>query len=406
MKNMIYSVRIIRRIDQCVLSIYLEEFFKLCGIYVCDYIADEGDPSDIQKVSVNLILTDGLPNNCRGKADFEHRFAWQQEDATSVKELARAVLNELFCDLDSRMGQGDILSNTFKILVEAFMNTDYARVNYAARCFRNQMGEKLTETAQAYYNCYQELRKQEKEKKDGESLSPYLQAAKLICAGKVNSICRMRRNMPLFDQGILFEEAEKLAASDGDYSMGNVLAGMLALGRNDLWREGIRHLNEAIDKEGKNAYACFVSYSLGQYYEKQKDDSDAAWKNYERILCASPGYYRAEFKKGCRLLKENDYHGAYDSFDTIIKCMENRREKGWIRPLELEYDYKCHLLNVGIKRIFLADQDGADRLVRNMENLKGTAFMESDFMKEFFCDHLAEYRNYHEIKLSGYGSLL
>ncbi len=407
MLDMIYSVQIIRRTDQCVLSVYLEEFFKLYGIYVYDYVVDEDCRFSISKVSVNIFLTDVSSEYFKRTADYEYRAVEPEGMDTDIVSCVRKILNELFSVLEKHMEQGNILHDYFRGMIDVFMESSYARIDYSRRYFQNQMGEKLLlDTAEAYYGCYQELRKLEQKNITEWNLFPYILAAKLNCAGKINNICMLRKNTPFFDQRVLYGEARKLADADADYSMGNVMAGMLASGVNELWREGIECLNRAVNKEGYNSYMSYVYYFLGQYYEKQKNDPDKAWENYEKILQFSPEYYRAVFKKGCRYLRKNDYRNAYNSFDSIIKMLEPRKHKGWIRPLELEYDYKCHLLNARIKKTFLGDHYGAAQIMYAAEEFTDKVFMNSNFMKLFFDGYLEEYMEFHRIKLLGYGGLL
>lgn len=406
MLDKIYSVQIIRRTDQCILSVYLEEFFKLYGIYVYDYIVDENYRFSISKVSVNIFLTDVFSDYFKRSSDYEYRVMEPEDESTDVICYVKKVLDGMFSELERQMEQGNVLHEYFRCLIDVFIESSYARIDYSRRCFQNQMGEKLLDCAEVYYELYQKLRRLEKENTSGGDLFPYIQAAKLNCAGKINNICRLRKNTLFFNQKVLFEEAKKLADADEDYSMGNVMAGMIATAENELWREGIKCLNRAVNKEGYSSYMSYVYYYLGQYYEKQKNDSDRAWMNYERILRFSPEYYRAVFKKGCRYLQKNDHRNAYDSFDSIIKMMEPRKKKGWIRPLELEYDYKCHLLNARIKKVFLGERDDAAQLMHDAEEFMDKAFRDSCFMKSFFNGCLEEYMEFHRSKLLGYGGLL
>ena len=60
MMKKLYSVRIIRRVDQAVSAVYIKEFFKFCGVYVDEFVLGYDEiASDNDYVDFNIILEDG-----------------------------------------------------------------------------------------------------------------------------------------------------------------------------------------------------------------------------------------------------------------------------------------------------------------------------------------------------------
>lgn len=401
MKNMIYTLRIIRSMEQCVLAVYLQQFFKLCGIYVWEYVVDDNESIyDTETADVNLLLTAWKMQRKMPNAWFDYSADKLTEDSIGQKDgqnitlLAENILEEMFQQVSRKQYKN--LYHVFDKLVLIFTKHDYARVDYVKHCFCHQLNEKSIFFAQNYYNCYAELRKQVAE---DDGAFPYLRFAMLNCARKINDICRCNGNSLFFRQDVLIKEAAKLGRQYPDFTMGDVLAGTLALGQGDLWRDGVYYLNSVTKKEKGHSYIHFVHYCLGHYYEVEQRSFESAWPHYARILELAPNSYRAMFKEGCRYLRVRDFRSAYVVFETVLSVLEAKRARGWIQPLELEYDYKCHYLNARIKRVYLNDSDGAKVLSEKAKLLSENAFGESCFMTEFFGSHLEECGKYHKKKL-------
>lgn len=66
MRNL-YSVRIIRKESQAVQAVYIEEFWKFCGVYTSEYITKYSDTMlDEDIVDCNIILDED--GECAGRS--------------------------------------------------------------------------------------------------------------------------------------------------------------------------------------------------------------------------------------------------------------------------------------------------------------------------------------------------
>ena len=75
MRNL-YSVRIIRKESQAVQAVYIEEFWKFCGVYTSEYITKYSDTMlDEDIVDCNIILDEDAACLSKLKARFSVMFS-------------------------------------------------------------------------------------------------------------------------------------------------------------------------------------------------------------------------------------------------------------------------------------------------------------------------------------------
>lgn len=405
MRYNLYSVRIIRRMDQGAYSIYWQEFFKFSGVYVLDYIVDEvADNSDFSKTDVNLVLTDMGTGRARPKAGMEYLLDCSEEEpGKSYASIFRKDLTRFMNQVDSWLSRHGSLLHIFEQLADIFIEKDYIHFNYYRHSFLKQMTkEEMLETADKYCDCYNALGQCVLNEQREMQPSPYLKFALLNCARKMNDIYTERGNAPMFKQEAMMRAAKEITGLDPDFSMGWVLAGIIALSRNYLWREGTQYLKRAIDVENSQKYVGFVCYCLGHYFEVDRNDLERAGEMYHLLEEIAPDNYRGLFKKGCWELRAGDYAAACRSFEDVLSRMEWKRRSGWIRPQEIEYGYKCTLLIAWIKRVHMGAREDALSLRERAEFFSGIALENSQFAKSFFGNELGRYCEHMEEKIKGY----
>ena len=390
MRNL-YSVRIIRKESQAVQAVYIEEFWKFCGVYTSEFITEYADTiQDTDLVDCNIILDEDAVYLDKLKAKHSVTFSdlKRYSDLSSREKrrrFGRKIEKELLSKVAEIFEWNKEWIRDFTKICKAFVELDFAYNNYLTHLFLNQFSKDmkliqldiLDECMGMIY-------------KAGTTLKgiPHRKYAYLNCARKINRICFSEKQRRVFDDELVMKVVHQLSVEDEAFSMGNVLAGLVGLSRRKFWNQGQLYMREALDKEGDNKYSAFVYYALAHFFEVEEKDEQEAWKLYHHMGEIAPQSYRMLFKRATELFQ-------------IYKLMKEKEAKGWIQPLELEYYYKCaKILNriptdisegIGIKHIEEKD----------IEEIKSDKFINSNFMRNFIFDNnlKAIYIKYFQAKM-------
>ena len=337
-----YSARIIRQAGQAAPALYLKEFFMFSGIYVREYVVgDKQQETDTEEVDLNVVFSESVNEKERPNAFCEYTMDMSSINLTTKKGKAclKKNLNNMVEHLSSYFGEE--FKNPLKKLVSIFTEHDYAHFDYERHFFFKQMtSEEKLEICQKYYDCYSELDQYDQKSSLQGKRNIYVKFAMLNCARKVNDTCSERGEIPLFETRLLMREAADILKLDKGFSMAHVLAGMLGLSDDTLWSEGEHYLTKAIEAEGEKKHSTFIYYCLGHFIEIQRKNFDEAWPYYSKILQISPKNCRALFKKGCMLLREEDWEKTCGQFSEVRDMMKEK-ETSELLPLNIEYWYKC-----------------------------------------------------------------
>jgi len=176
----------------------------------------------------------------------------------------------------------------------------------------------------------------------------------------------------------------------------------LLLIENIVGREkGIEYLEKVVLQEDNKKAIAFVRYFLGRYYEINQKNDNKASEYYSDINKADLNNYRAKFKIGCKEFREKVNKDGQSTFTSIISNMEKKLNSGWIKPLELEYYYKCCLLCEKIEKNMTKGDEM--KWKNKIEQIKNELFPNSEFVKQFWSkSEVSKYTEYFRMKLEGY----
>lgn len=389
MRNL-YSVRIIRKESQAVQAVYIEEFWKFCGVYTSEFITEyAGTVQDTDSVDCNIILDEDAVYLDKLKAKHSVTFSnlERYSDLSSRdkrKRFGRKIERELLSKIAEIFRWNKECIQDFKKICKVFVESDFAYSNYLTHLFLDQFSEDMKLMQIDIFSDCMDMIYTEGAKLKG---SPYRKFAYLNCMRKINRICLSEGTRRFFDDELIMKVAHQLSVEDEAFSMGNVLAGLVGLSRRKFWNQGQLYMREALDKEGDNKYSAFVYYALAHFLEVEEKDEQKAWKLYHHMGEIAPQSYRMLFKRATELFHQKKSPDWCNEFFQIYKLMKGKEAKGWIQPLELEYYYKCaKILNripadisegIGIKHIEEKD----------IEEIKSDKFINSNFMKNFIFDN-------------------
>lgn len=403
----LYSVRVIRKENQAVQGVYIEEFWKFCGVYTSEFITEyAGTIQDTDLVDCNIILDTDTVDLDKLKAKYSVTLSnLPQSPNLSSREKRKRfgwkIERELLSNRAEHFQWNKEWEENFKDLYKTFVETDFAYNNYLTHLFLDQFSDDMKRIQiEILIQCMDKIYKVG-EKIDGTS---YRKFAYLNCARKVNRIYFSREERRAFDDRLIMEVAHQLSVEDEAFSMGNVLAGLVGLSRRMFWNQGQLYMREVLDKEGDNKYSAFVYYALAHFLEVEEQEEQEAWKLYHHMGEIAPQSYRMLFKSATELFRQGRIPEWCNEFFQMYKLMKEKAAGGWIQPLELEYYYKCaKILNripadiserIGIKHIEEKD----------IEKIKISKFKSSKFMKNFIFDNGLKtiYEKYFQTKMEGH----
>lgn len=402
----LYSVRVIRKENQAVQGVYIEEFWKFCGVYTSEFITEyAGTIQDTDLVDCNIILDEDAVYLNRLKAKHSVTFSnlKKHSDLSSRdkrKRLGRKIERELLLKIAELFEWNKECIQDFKKICRAFVELDFAYNNYLAHLFLNQFSKDMKLMQIEIFSDCMDMIYTEGAKLKG---SPYRKFAYLNCMRKINRICLSEGTRRFFDDELIMKVTHQLSVEDEAFSMGNVLAGLVGLSRRKFWNQGQLYMQEVLDKEGDNKYSAFVYYALAHFIEVEEQDEQEAWKLYHHMGKIAPQNYRMLFKRATELFHKKNPDWCNEFFQ-VYKLMKEKEAGGWIQPLELEYYYKCaKILNriptdisegIGIKHIEEKD----------IEEIRKAKFRNSNFMENFIFDNdlKAIYEKYFRTKMKGH----
>lgn len=402
-----YSVRIIRSMEQVTPAVYLKEFFQFCGLYVREYIIDDQEQTDdLQRVDLNLYLIPKEKKNGYPDASLDYILKLPGNRLATKKEMGpfHTALKRAIREIDGYLERQGRLKSVFYKLIAAFEKADYAHLNYCRHCFLNQMDrDEQLKMAQKYYDCYAQLRESDPLSENCGKEYVYLKYARFNCARKVNDISKARGDLPYFKPEAIMRAAARIAELDEGFSMAYVLAGMIGLSYDTLWSDGELYMEKALQMERGSQHSVFILYALGHFREFNRSGFDEAWEQYGQILNIVSNSYRAVFKYGCRMLREQNGAEAYKLFSRVRMMIDQKKQRGVIQPFEIEYDYKCSCIILKSNTVSRYSNESSGQLHREIFNLMKTELERSRFSQEFWTNgELKNCKAYLEEKLKSH----
>lgn len=148
MRNL-YSVRIIRKESQAVQAVYIEEFWKFCGVYTSEYITKYSDTMlDEDIVDCNIILDEDAACLSKLKARFSVMFSDLQRYSDlsgrdKRKRLGWKIERELLSKIAELFEWDKEYIQDFKKICKAFVGSDFAYNNYLTHLFLDQFSDDM-----------------------------------------------------------------------------------------------------------------------------------------------------------------------------------------------------------------------------------------------------------------------
>ena len=376
----LHSVRIVRKEDQVAQATYIKEFCIFAGIYASEFVIGLDDTrKDRDWVDCNIILKEDLialaqlPNKCSIKIpDLDKFFDLSSKENRIVfgKHLAKHLLEIPIISKWKESNKKDL-----QLLLEVFINNDFAWWDYFAHTFINQFDKKtMSDWITVLENCVESIYPNNSIVKG----LAHRRFAFLNCVRKrerINTILKIKRK---YNTELLIGAARALDV-DG-FSQGTLLAGLIGIARRKYCIYGVNCLKEVLEREGQNYYSAFVYWTLAHYLETEEGDDDDCWEFYKKMLEIAPLNYKAQFKAVTKLFEKQNYQMFFKELSKLYHKLCIVIKTGNSTPEELELFCR----SAGI--ILRIPDNPLYTIKENIKAVREKAIEEGSFNKNFLFD--------------------
>lgn len=420
MKNF-KSIKIIHNIKNRIEFLFFAEFFRLCGIFVGEYIyyapgyaekiksqeqenkesvkeieyaREPKDECDVE-LYVGLDISESMEafsNNTvflKRSWDFflmnkysEH-FSGLRDDVQ--EKILRLVLKELGVVLKGKGISLDL--ETFNTIGHIYVK--YHLMKYLAdmQYFRVYC-DRHTKALAVFSNVETELRQI---CSNTQKNNRYYDYARIYCASKANSAGIYNRIGIPYAVDELVNECRKLINSEDDFSNASVLLGLIYENLPEYSHEAIKAFDQALETVEPYRYAYHIYYWLGKRYEAYDSRLKYAEKMYLRAN-EHKERFRNFYKLGMINFKLHRYEASVDYFAKTLQQLTLKKQEQYLDPLEVNYYYKSSSM---ISYIYCFRREEPEKAIKYgirakelIENLD-----KNQYFEDFYKGEAAIYRS-------------
>ena len=420
MKNF-KTIKIIHNIENRIEFLFFAEFFRLCGIFVGEYIyyapgyaeniesretEDEDSVREIEyaresqdecdaELYVGLdisepmgIFSDGTVfltrswNLALGN-EYSKHFSELEDDIQ--EEILRLILKELTSALEEKGIPLDL--ETFNTIGHIYVKHHLMKYLADMQYFRVYC-DRHTKALGVFSNVESELREI---CNNTQKNNRYYNYARIYCASKANSAGIYNRIGIPYAVEELVNDCRKLINLETDFSNASVLLGLIYENLPAYSHEAIKAFEQALETVEPYRYAYHIYYWLGKRYEAYDSRLKYAEKMYLRANDHKERF-RNFYKLGMINFKLNQYEESVEYFVKTLQQLTLKKQEQYLDPLEVNYYYKSSSM---ISYIYCFRREEPEKAIKYgirakelIENLD-----RNRYFKDFYKDEAAIYRS-------------
>ena len=342
------AIKIVYDINARIEFLFLAEFFRLCGVYVGEFVFDEGcgdlsnneNPED--DFDIELFVK---RDNSKFGAKCIIKSDWDRESEIPLHILPKDknIENEMKKQKDGLNAILDVMEiaendlRVFKAIAEVYVENGLmwhcANLQYYRICADiHEESIKIFDKA-----------KEELAENGLVQDNRHIWYARLYCASKANSACYYSNYSFLYDIDDLARECHQLIEKSADFSNAWVLLGLIYEHTRGNGNAAVVAFQKALNTEKTKSYASHIYYFMGKRYEAYDREQDIARECYF-IAYKRKKRYRNIYKLAIMENKEDHFDEALKWLEEIIVCLKPKKDRGYLDPLEVEYYYKSNSL--------------------------------------------------------------
>lgn len=347
----IRTIRIIHDITYRIEFLFFAEFFRMCGVYVGEYIYDKNHQNREIDIETAKIDEEFDVNFYVGEEkNGEIPLGVLPENTVYFREICTDFSVHIFeCENDLKK---EIL---FKVIEGIDFLSDEAKVFKNIGKIYIDNGLMLHLANQQYYKTTEKIH--------NKSIKPFEEAygslwnicnisnvrylyAKLYCACKANLACKNVYHIVRYEISDLVKECQEILERDSEFYNIWVLIGLIYEAAPECGRQAITSFSNALNKTKLSAYSfrAQVYYYMGKRYEPYKANREHMKECFKKSFENKPRY-RNLYKLALIDYQEEKYDSALEKFQFIERHLEIKKNAEYLDPLEVEYCYKISSLS-------------------------------------------------------------
>lgn len=407
------SIKIVHNIKNRIEFLFMAEFFRLCGIYVGEYIyynqdqikkmqciedkqpcvkeieyaCDLEDECDVE-LYVGLDLDESsdifhedviyLKNSWNKEATGDSYEHFTQMDEQQQEDVLMRVLDEVQKVLDAKR----IFFDRVALGEIGHLYVKYHLVKYLAdiQYFRIYC-KKHAKSLEVFSAVEQEL----EEMCAASEFNIYYSYAKIYCATKANSASVYNRTTVRYDVEKLADACKEMIEKVPDFSNFWVLLGLVYEHLPEYSHEAISAFEISSKMEDLYRYAYHIYYWMAKRYEVYESRLEYAKKIYLKAN-EHKERFRNFYKLAMISFKTKIYDEAIAYFNKILEQLEFKQSENYLDPLEIDYYYKANSMISYIYCFCTIDPiqaiEYADRALEIVEDVQNNKYFDDFYMEE------------------------
>ena len=418
MKNF-KSIKIIHNIENRIEFLFFAEFFRLCGIFVGEYIyyapgyvenierRDTEDEDSIREIEYAREPQDECDAELYVGLDISDFMGFFSNNTVFLKKSWDLVLGNVYSEHFSGLGDGiqeKILCLVLKELacvleekgilldLKTFNTIGQIYVKYHLMKYLADMQyfrvycDKHTKALRVFSNVESQLREK---CNNTQKNNRYYNYARIYCASKANSAGIYNRLGIPYAVDELANECKKLINLETDFSNASVLLGLIYENLPAYSHEAIKAFKQALETVEPYRYAYHIYYWLGKRYEAYDSRLKYAEKMYLRANDHKERF-RNFYKLGMINFKLNQYEESVEYFKKTLQQLTLKKQEQYLDPLEINYYYKSSSM---ISYIYCFCREEPEKAIKYgilakslIENMD-----ENRYFEDFYKDEAAIY---------------
>lgn len=341
-------IRILHHLFQDIEYIYLCEFFKLCGVYVQEYIIEEeiailkfrdyscsiyvmGEDEEESEIPDDYVPFPAFPGG-------------MLPDKRTRESYVNRTIRQIL-----QLGEGD---NLLIKLYRIYDRYNLMYCNYDLRYFYKSIKGDLTGFLTKYTKAVEEVLELPMNRNSSFALF-----FRVNCARKANEIRNFLGMVRVYSSKEMIFDLLEYAKEHPECRNAYVLAGVIAERDAEISGNAILYYSKGLESDWD--YDSDIYYRMGRFYEKNRKNYPQALEYYKSSRSVDPTNYRAAYKEAFLNELKKNYDYSFDIYLKIGEQLEQKRKKNYIQPIEMEYLLKCYvrmnrILRITQNRLFAA----------------------------------------------------
>ncbi len=369
------SIKIIHNIVRRADYVFLSEFFRFIGIFVCEGILIE-KPNDRTRAEKNTRYDaciyvgqmevpendDSLLSKIVDREEYKELiknlppdtiyFSSYYDKATDISavmresvekqvEVLESVLNAVLTCIFQKV-EREIFD--FNSLIKIYVENHIALHSINLQYFQKKPSIAVEKAEVSFINAHKELYKLYEKKKYKEEMDSYCKYAILWTEVKVNLANSYEEKRVSFPINDLAEKCYNLCEEYPDFVNARVLHGICYEPFKNRANDALAVFRSVLDLIDDECFSAPVYYWMGRRYEdgSRNTRTEEQMKTCYTRANKKKVKFRNLFKLAVIARNEKDYENALELFDEIIERLETKSAIDFKDPLEIEYEFKVY----------------------------------------------------------------